>query len=854
MAIRVPVLLDITGDADIDIDRPIRQAIDGVDVTGAGQRLGTDLGEGIVRGADGRLRDARGRFAAAGQASGSGFGDGFSRGLGSTLTDAITRQGSAFLRLGSVASGLVGALVPIGPSLAGVAAGALAVTGAIGQASVAALAAGGVLASLGQGMAAVQVGSAGVSDAITAQSAAQQELAATGAISTATQEQLTAAMDGLAPAARNVVGVVGELTPAWSAFQNSVQQELFAGLASELTALSGSILPSLTTNLTATSGILNSAAVAFSQFIVSGGGAGQISTIMAGLNDTLAAILPTLGSIGQGMLTLFAGSIGSSTQLATSISNVTAGFAGWAEGVVQSGALADALDLALSTLGSLVGIVTNLGSILVSVLRPGVDEGATLIQMFQDATGQLAAFLQTASAQAGLQSFYDLITQVGETVSILGAVAGPIFSGIATILGTVIPVVTQLRTALEPVITALAVNLSAAVQGLAPVLGVVLGVISSLIGVLAPLVTLILNALGPALAEIGRLFSANLSPAITGLVELLQPLIGIFLEIFGAQVVNAINLVVDVLGGVFDILGGLINFLVGVFTGDWDQAWAGLVQVADGVVSILTGIVQFLWRTIQNYFQNGGQQVLAAVGTWWRGVVTSFVNFQARIITSVASWVTGLINRFVDMRSRALNVVSTLWSTARSLFSLGVRTVADSVRNGLSNVLTFFRNLPGQIGRILGNLGNLLFDAGQNIVQGLINGIQNMIGSLANAASNLAGTIRDYLPFSPARTGPLSGAGNPENSGRQIAALVAQGILDNVNAPANAMNRALAPLVAPATGARAAVQGTGVDQAGVNVTQIFTGPTTSGGRLNEMTWNIRYATQARREVVDGVPT
>lgn len=824
MAIRVPVLLDISGDADVDFDRAITSQLRSVDTGSAGDRLGRD------------------------------FGAGFDRGASSTLGQALTQQGSAIARISSVASGLVGALVPIGPSLAGVAAGALAVAGAVGQASVAALAAGGVFASLGQAQLAIQVGSAGVSDALGAQAAAQQELAATGAVSAATQEELTAAMDALAPAARSVVGVVGELTPAWAAFQNSVQQELFRGLASELTALSGAVLPSLSTNVAATAAILNDAAQSFSAFIVSGGGAQQLDTIMAGLNDTLAAILPALGNVGQGLLTLFTGSIASSTQLATSISNVTAGFAGWAEGVVQSGALADALDMALATMGSLVGIVGNLGSVLVSVLRPGVDEGATLIQMFEAATGQLAAFLQTASAQAGLQQFYDLITQVGETVSILGAVAGPIFTGIGSLLAVLIPIVTQLRTALEPVITALAVNLSTAVQGLAPVIGVVLGVVAQLIGVLAPLVTLILGALGPALAEIGRLFSQNLSPAITNLITLLQPLIGIFLEIFGAQVVNAITLVVDVLGGVFDVLGGLINFLVGVFTGDWEQAWDGLVQVADGVVSILTGIVGFLWRTIQNYFRNGGAQVLTAVRNWWTGVTTSFTQFQARIITNIATWVLSLVNRFLNLRTRVINTITTMWSTARTLFNLGVSRLASAAGTGLGRVVGFFVGLPGRIRNAIGSLGSLLYDAGRNVVQGLINGIYNMIGSLASAASSLAGTIRDYLPFSPAKTGPLSGSGNPENSGRQIAALVAQGILDNVNAPANAMSRALAPLVAPATAARTGATGVGGADAGVSLTQIFTGPTTSGGRLNEMTWNIRYATQARREVIEGVPT
>lgn len=824
MAIRVPVLLDISGDADVDFDRAITSQLRGVDTSSAGDRLGRD------------------------------FGTGFDRGASSTLGQSLVQQGSAIARIGSIASGLVSTLGTVGPALGGVAAGALAVAGAVGQASVSALAAGGVFASLGQGFAAVQVGSAGVSDAITAQAAAQAELASTGAISAATQEELTAAMDGLAPSARNVVGAIGELTPAWSAFQNSVQQELFRGLASELTALSGSILPSLTTNLTGTAAILNSAARAFSEFIVSGGGAQQIDSIMAGLNDTLAALLPALGNIGQGLLTLFEGSIGASTQLASSISAVTEGFAGWAEGVVQSGALSSALDMAMSTMGSLIGIVTNLGSILISVLGAGADEGASLLASFEAATGQLAAFLQTASAQAGLQSFYDLITQVGETISILGAVAGPIFTGISTLLGVLIPIVTQLRTALEPLITALAVNLSTAVQGLAPVIGLVLGVVAQLIGVLAPLVTLILNALGPAIAEIGRLFTQNLSPAITNLITLLQPLIGIFLEIFGAQVVNAINLVVTVLGGVFDILGGLINFLVGVFTGDWDKAWSGLVQISEGVVDILTGIVRFLWRTVQNYFRNGGRDVINAVRNWWNGVVSSFTAAQQRVIVSVAGWVGRVIGRFLALRARAIATVRALWSGLLSLFSSGVTRLGNSAANGVNRVVSIFTRLRGRITGALGSLGGLLYQAGRNVVQGLINGINAMIGRVASAASNLAGTIRSYLPFSPAKEGPLSGAGNPENSGREIAAMVARGILANVNAPANAMNRALQPLVAPASGARAGVPGSGGGDSGVTVNQVFTGPTTSGGRLRELTWNVRFATQGRSETIGGVAT
>src|SRR3546814_4735569 len=71
-----------------------------------------------------------------------------------------------------------------------------------------------------------------------------------------------------------------------------------------------------------------------------------------------------------------------------------------------------------------------------------------------------------------------------------------------------------------------------------------------------------------------------------------------------------------------------------------------------------------------------------------------------------------------------------------------------------------------------------------------------MIGRLASAAASMAGTIRDYLPFSPATEGPLSGLGNPEQSGMKIAEMVSEGITQNVNLPSRAMERALAP-VAP---------------------------------------------------------
>ncbi|MGI5286648.1 hypothetical protein ACQEVF_25370 [Nonomuraea polychroma] len=102
----------------------------------AGQHAGQQLGEGIVRGADGRLRDARGRFVKGGQDLGDGIADGIKDGTergGRIVSGFAGNTLRIFSRLGpgmgaAVTAGLFGAAAS-----AGTVAGAitLAVGGAI---------------------------------------------------------------------------------------------------------------------------------------------------------------------------------------------------------------------------------------------------------------------------------------------------------------------------------------------------------------------------------------------------------------------------------------------------------------------------------------------------------------------------------------------------------------------------------------------------------------------------------------------------------------------------------------------------------------------------------------------------
>lgn len=77
----------------------------GAAVVAGGRQAGDDLGDSIVRGADGRLRDARGRFVSAGRRAGDAAGDGLADGLGDGADEGVSEAGTRLEKLKQVAKG-----------------------------------------------------------------------------------------------------------------------------------------------------------------------------------------------------------------------------------------------------------------------------------------------------------------------------------------------------------------------------------------------------------------------------------------------------------------------------------------------------------------------------------------------------------------------------------------------------------------------------------------------------------------------------------------------------------------------------------------------------------------------------
>jgi uncharacterized phage infection (PIP) family protein YhgE len=130
--------------------------------------------------------------------------------------------------------------------------------------------------------------------------------------------------------------------------------------------------------------------------------------------------------------------------------------------------------------------------------------------------------------------------------------------------------------------------------------------------------------------------------------------------------------------------------------------------------------------------------------------------------------------------TQVLNAVeSYLGSVLNSLVNMFIsawNALLSGAKAWGSDLIGYFKQIPGMILRALGDVGKMLWNAGVSIIKGLIGGIKSAVGDIGSAMGSVGDTIKSFLPFSPAKQGPLSGKGDPYYSGLSIGKKIAQGI------------------------------------------------------------------------------
>lgn len=431
---------------------------------------------------------------------------------------------------------------------------------------------------------------------------------------------------------------------------------------------------------------------------------------------------------------------------------------------------------------------------LSAVQATGTKRTLTYDEVLKKASGTMggsaAKAADTASGRMAIlkAKFDDLVENIGrkvipigeKLVSFLGDLISK-FSGLPDGMQTAVIVFALLAAAIGPVVSiagAFAVALGAI---LSPV-GLVVAAIVILVGAIALVATHWNQVWGaisnnPALAVIAALifpilipivaiggaihwladnwqavwagmqdalakFRAFIAPAVAFVKDQLDQ-IGVWVDKNAATFQAAFDNISTVVSVSVDVIAAVLGFLIenvvrpafewwlSVAVPILEAAWVAIQAVISGAVAIVEGIIQTVMALIAGDWSGAWNGILLILSGVW-SIITGLIGFALSYVQAIIS----------GALSAIAGIFSAGWNLAVSIVVGAWNTIYSGVVAGAGALLAYVGSIPIRIVGALGDLGQLLLNAGGRIIDGLVQGIKDAW----HKVENILGKLTDLLP------------------------------------------------------------------------------------------------------------
>lgn len=562
-------------------------------------------------------------------------------------------------------------------------------------------------------------------------------------------EKFAEALEKIAPGARPAIRAMADLQRRFGGIQQTVQANVFRGLGPQITALGNQYLPMLRQGL------------------------GGVATSLNGLAREAIATAQT---------PFFRGAV-SRTLAATS-----------------------------TAMNNLRPAVSGLMNAVAALVQAGLPYVQQLTQWISGNVKAAGSFLKTAEGaawmrqklEAGKQGLQDLATIVRNLAPVLGAMTA-----------TLVAISNAFNALPGPVQSVLA-----HMMGFGLALGLVMRYTAPLITVMArlgPALVRAAGALGITTTALRTAAMASLRFTVR-MVRVAAVTVAKFALMAARAVVWAATMAAQwfiAMGPVGWVIG-IVVALVALIIAKWDtvkrytiaawnavkdavlSAWNWIKSIVMGAVRAVVGFVRDHWKLLLGIITGPIGAAAMFVISHWDKIKAATVAAWNAVKSFVMGAVNGIRSVVMSVINAVVGFITGAWNRARSITVSAWNGLKNAVVSAANSMLGFVRSIPGRILGALGNLGSLLFNAGKRIIQGLINGIKSMIGSLGSTMSSVASSVTGFLPFSPAKRGPLR-RHPPEVAGARIVQLLAAGIRnhrDELERAARRMAEVVRPRIA----------------------------------------------------------
>ena len=220
----------------------------------------------------------------------------------------------------------------------------------------------------------------------------------------------------------------------------------------------------------------------------------------------------------------------------------------------------------------------------------------------------------------------------------------------------------------------------------------------------------------------------------------------------------------DIVSGIWDYLSAL--------PGDLKEL--GVQAITFLANAVIKGVARL--RTIATNIKNAVVNVITTIPAW---LFTKGSEMVSRLANAVTTGVNRLRTIATNIKNAVINVITTLPAL---LFNQGAQMVsrlASAVTVGVSRLRTIATNIKNAVLNPIKNLPAQLLQTGRDMISNLVSGITGGIDRIKGAIGRVTSTIRNFLPGSPGKEGPLTAwnyGGEASGGGRNVIEALTAGL------------------------------------------------------------------------------
>lgn len=175
------------------------------------------------------------------------------------------------------------------------------------------------------------------------------------------------------------------------------------------------------------------------------------------------------------------------------------------------------------------------------------------------------------------------------------------------------------------------------------------------------------------------------------------------------------------------------------------SAWSNIKSNVSSAISAVSSNVKSGWNNIKSNAISTWNAITNAIKTAWNNIKSAITTAMSNVKSAIQNGFNAAKNAVTTAMSGILSAIKSAWNNA-----------VNAVKSALSNMKSTVVNMMNGILSFIKGLGSSFLSAGKGLIDMMARGITAGIGKVTGAVKNVAAKVRNFLPFSPAKVGPLS--------------------------------------------------------------------------------------------------